>query len=615
MKRWIWILPLLLFVAFSASQSLNDEPVYNDEYHSLRHTGLFDTRYTIQQSLDSVASTSPEHAPLYFVLLSGWVSIVGLHPTTAGFLTLLFMMLAISMVYRFGKRLVNDDVGLYAAFFLSASALSVFYAAEIRMYIPLIFIVSSLLYTYWNIVTVKRQIRPIEWISLYILSVVFIYTHYFAIFVLAAIGLYHLLFVTKTKRWLLVSGVEILAGITFLPWLPTVFAGLGEAQSENISRSVVQSFPELLFNVTFSQSNGLIIGVIILAVASLFLYQRYAKPLRFIWLIFGVSFTLMYLMTEFTPLIPVRRIRYTLMVAPMLVVIWGLGLYYLSRWRIWVYVTVLAWIVMYPVFANSDYMGLYTNRDHFQFDQYPPYHRIQPILSEFEGQHAPVVTAHTTVPVILIDTYYQRWLDRRFFHVTENDTEGSIETFSRILDDSQAFWLVDQPEVKSITDYRFYSETLQDEAHPCLILADEPDLRMTYYLKQEISCDLVNPDVPFDLEFENGFELKNSIFQQIDDQNYRFDAWWVQNGVEDESVGFSLQILDGDFNKFYQLDAVVQRESIASYDIQVDDIPVGEYGVFVILYTSDAYDTILGRSLTASEFVRMNQIATLTIME
>lgn len=602
-------------MTFFASRSLNVEPIYNDEYHSLRHTGLFETRYTIQQSLESVASTSPEHAPLYFVVLNGWVSLVGLHPITARMSSLLFALLAISMVYRFGRRFVNAEVGFYTAFFLSVSAMGVFYAREIRMYIPLVFVVAGFLYSYWGIVIAKQRIRLLQWISLYAFSVIFVYTHYFAIFVLIAIGLYHLLFVPKTKRWVQVAGVEVLAGLTFLPWLPNVFAGLGEAQSENISRTTVQSFPELLFNVTFSQSNGLIIGVIILAIASFLLWKKYRAQVRFIWLTFAVTFILMYLMTLFTPLIPVRRIRYTLMIAPMMMMIWGMGLYYLSRWRWLVYVTLVGWVVMYFVFGSSTYMPLYTNREHFNFDQYPPYHRIEPLLAEFEGQHAPVVTVHPSVEVILINTFYQRWLDRRFLHVTENNSDDASKTFADILDESNAFWLVDQPVTKPIEDYEFYESALADQVHSCLTLADEPDLRMRYFLKTEISCDLVTSDAPYQIEFENGLELKNSIFQQVDAGQYRFDAWWFQNGVADESVGFSLQILDRDLNKYAQMDAVVQRESIASYDIQPDDMPAGEYGVFVILYTIDNYDTIAGRSFTASVFERMNRIAMLTIAE
>jgi hypothetical protein len=599
----------------ASSQFINEEPIYNDEYHSLRHTGLFETRYTIQQSLNSVATTSPEHAPLYFLILNGWVSLVGLHPVTAAMLTLLFMMLAMSMVYRLGTTLVNAEVGVYATFFLSASAFVVFYAQEIRMYVPLIFVVAALLYHYWTIISTKRAVRWWQWVGLYGFSVVSIYMHYFTIFVLLSIGLYHLLFASKTRTWLQIAVAEVLAGVTFLPWLPTVFAGLGEAQSENISRSIVQSFPELLFNVTFSQSNGLVPLVVVLSVASLLLYRRFAKPVRFMWVMFAVTFSLIYLMTTFTPLIPVRRIRYLLMIAPLMMIIWGMGLYYLSRWRWVARALMVGWVVMAFVFVWSDYMPLYSNRAHFRFDQYPPYHRIEPVLAEFEGQHAPVVTVHPSVPVILIDSFYQQWLDRKFFHVIESQPDDAVQTFTDVLDDANAFWLVDQPVIQPIEDYAFYDAVFKDELHPCLTLADEADMRMTYYLKQAISCDLVTTDAPFMLEFENGMQLKNSILQQVGDGQYRFDAWWFQNGVMDESVGFSLQILDGDYNKYYQLDAVVQRQSIATYDIQLEDMPAGDYSVFVILYTSDGYDTIYGRASTASAFERMNAVATLTITD
>ncbi len=613
---WIWIVPILLFIVLISSRYLNIDPIYNDEYHSLRHTGFFESRYTVAESLNSVITTSPEHAPLYFLVLNEWVRAVGIHPITARSLSILIMMLAVSAVYRFSSTLINKQAGLYSAFFVGVSGLGIFYAHEVRMYGMLILLVASLLTVYWQIISNQHTIGLKHWFGLFLFSAMLIYTHYFGIFVLLGIGVYHLLFAAKTRQWWQVIGVELIAGLSFLPWIQVVIAGFSEAQTENIADATTQEAIELIYNVLFAQSNGLFFVVLILAIASFGLRRFRLPQLKYTWTILCIALATMYITSQFLPILPVRRIRYTLMLAPLLTLIWSMGLLYISQWKQVVGGLVLVgWFGMFIVFTNSDYLGLYTNRAHFQFDEYPPYQRIQPVLASINGQHAPVITLQPTVNVILVSEFYEKWLDRKFFDFRDDpdETEETIEKLTDILDDSNAFWVGYQPDKQHIEAYSFY-DYLDSRVQACLTILDEPDLKIVYYLKKPIPCDLVASNTLKTIDFENGMQLQNSILRGTDNGDYALDMWWVQNGVPDESVGFAIQIFDKDMNKIYQSDHVVQRESIASYPIELDDaIPDGDYGVFVILYSSDTYDSISGRSIIDSTYNRMNQIATVQI--
>lgn len=613
---WIWIVPILLFIVLISSRYLNIDPIYNDEYHSLRHTGFFESRYTIAESLNSIITTSPEHAPLYFLVLNEWVRAVGIHPITARSLSILIMVLAVSAVYRFSGTLINKQAGLYSAFFISISGLGIFYAHEVRMYGMLILLVACLLTVYWKIITSQHSIPLKHGLGLFLFSVTLIYTHYFGIFILLGIGVYHLLFVTKTRQWWQVIGIELFAGLSFLPWLQVVIAGFSEAQTENIADAITQEAFELIYNVLFAQSNGLFIVVLILAIAGFGMRRTHLPQLKFGWTILCVALVTMYIISQFLPILPVRRIRYTLMLAPLLTLIWSMGLIYVSQWKRTMGGLVLGvWFGMFIIFTNSEYLGLYTNRAHFQFDEYPPYQRIQPVLASVDGQHAPVITLQPNVNVILVGEFYEKWLDRKFFDFRDDpdETEETITKLTDILDESNAFWVVNQPNQQDITTYSFY-DYLDNRVQACLTILDEPDLRIVYYLKKPIPCDLVSAETPKTIDFENGMQLQNSILRATDDGNYALDMWWVQNGVPDESVGFAIQIFDADMNKIFQSDHVVQRESIASYPIELEDaIPEGDYGVFVILYSSETYDSISGRSIIDSTYNRMNQIATVQV--
>ena len=611
---WIRIIPILLFIVLVSSLSLDVDPIYNDEFHSLRHTGFFESRFTIVESLNSVITTSPEHAPLYFLVLNEWVKAVGIHPITARSLSILIMVLAVSALYHFGSTLVNKQTGFYSAFFFGISSLGIFYAHEVRMYGFIVLVVTSLLTAYWQIVAHQQAIRRRDWLGLYLMSVILIYTHYFGIFILLGIGIYHLLFVAKTRRWWQVVGIEVLAGLSFLPWLQVVIAGFSEAQTEGIADATTQGAIELVYNILFAQSNGLFVVVLILSIISFGLWRSGLAQLKYLWTILFVALITMFITSQTLPILPVRRIRYTLLLAPLLTIIWAMGLVYLSRWKQILGVMILgAWLAMFMVFTNSEYLGLYTNRTHFRFDEYPPYQRIQPLLASFEGQHAPVITLHPSVNVILVDEFYELWLDRKFFDFRDDDEIETIEKLVDILDESNAFWLAYQPNIQDVISYNFYNY-LSEQVHPCLTLLDEPDLQLVYYLKQFIPCELVASETLKTIEFENGMHLQNSVLHATDEGDYALDLWWYQNSVPDESVGFAIQIFDADLNKVYQADHVVQRESIVSYSIELDDsIPSGDYGVFVILYSSDTYDSISGRSIIDSMYSRMNEIASIKI--
>lgn len=614
-KPWIWIVPILLFLALVSSRYLDTSPIFNDEYHSLRHTGLFEARYTIAESLDSVVQTSPEHAPLYFLVLTGWVDAVGLHPITARSFSILIMILAVCTVYRFGSKLVNHKVGLYSAYFLGTSGLSIFYAHEVRMYGFLILLVASLLTVYWQVISTQQPIRRRHWLGLYLFSVMLIYTHYFAIFLLLGIGIHHLLFVSKTRQWWQVVGIELLAGLSFLPWLQVVIAGFAEAQTENIANATTQSAIELIYNLLFAQSNGHFVVVVILSIASFGIRRSRLSQLRYVWTILCVALIAMYITSQILPVLPVRRIRYTLILSPLLTLIWSMGLVYLSSWKKQLGGLVLVgWLVMFVVFFNSSHLGLYTNRERFRFDEYPPYHRIQPAIASFEGQHAPVITLHPSVNVFLINAFYEKWLERDFVHFRDNHESETVKKLGDVLDDSNAFWLVYQPHVQDVKAYDFYDTYLKEKVQACLTLVDDLDLQIVYYLKQSIPCGLVSSESLNTIEYENGMQLRNSILRSTADGNYALNMWWYQNSVADESVGFAIQIFDADMNKIYQADHVVQRESITSYDIALDaDKQSGDYEVFIILYSSDTYDSISGRSAIVDEYSRMNQVATVTV--
>ncbi len=85
------------------------------------------------------------HPPGYYVLLRGWLVLMG-YPTghadphgiglefSAAFFSLFFGVLLIALVYALARRAANRQVGLIAALLVALSPYNVWYSQEVRMY-------------------------------------------------------------------------------------------------------------------------------------------------------------------------------------------------------------------------------------------------------------------------------------------------------------------------------------------------------------------------------------------------------------------------------------------------------------------------------------------------
>ena len=84
------------------------------------------------------------------------------------------------------------------------------------------------------------------------------YLHYLGALVPAAIGVYHVLFVQKDRRWWQVSAVIALAGMVFLLWMPTVISGLVGHQGDESAAPL--TYAEAIRALLSIYSNGILVS-------------------------------------------------------------------------------------------------------------------------------------------------------------------------------------------------------------------------------------------------------------------------------------------------------------------------------------------------------------------
>ena len=91
------------------------------------------------------------HPPLYYSMLSGWISVCGSGESAVRALSALFGTLNIGVIYLLGRRLCGAWVGAVAAWVLALSPLHVRYAQEARMYTLLTLFASLALYAFLHL--------------------------------------------------------------------------------------------------------------------------------------------------------------------------------------------------------------------------------------------------------------------------------------------------------------------------------------------------------------------------------------------------------------------------------------------------------------------------------
>ncbi|MFQ6016139.1 MAG: glycosyltransferase family 39 protein [Anaerolineae bacterium] len=159
MLKWA-ALCLILLLAFGLRvYLLGDKNVWWDEGWSV---------WVAKTDLLTIAhrTANDVHPPLYFWLLHYWMKLVGDEEYALRFLSVVWGTLAIPILYRLGKRLVNQQVGFIAALLFAVARLHLAWSQETRMHSMVTFLILVSFYLLVRLYTDQR----IRTLLLYILA-------------------------------------------------------------------------------------------------------------------------------------------------------------------------------------------------------------------------------------------------------------------------------------------------------------------------------------------------------------------------------------------------------------------------------------------------------------
>jgi len=140
-SRRILILSLIILAFALRVYQLDAKSIWFDESHSLNRASL---------DLPSIASGKQiwgdrviwdrTHVPFYFFLLHFLIKLAGNSDFTLRFLSVIFGVLTMPLIYVMGKKLGHPHAGLWAALLATFSPFYLWYSQEARMYTLLVFL-------------------------------------------------------------------------------------------------------------------------------------------------------------------------------------------------------------------------------------------------------------------------------------------------------------------------------------------------------------------------------------------------------------------------------------------------------------------------------------------
>jgi cellulose synthase/poly-beta-1,6-N-acetylglucosamine synthase-like glycosyltransferase/4-amino-4-deoxy-L-arabinose transferase-like glycosyltransferase len=213
-QRWLALGVVVGVAAVLRLYGLGDVSPWVDELYTVAVRGD-------RPPLELLLHPRDPHPPLYYLLVHGWMGVVGDSVVAVRLLSVLSSLAAVVAVYLLGTELFDDRTGLFGALLLAVSAFHVHFGRFARMYA--LFTLLTAFSWYW-FVRLRDGTRRSQ-VGYVLVTAALVYTHVYALFVVAAQSVFYALSEVDAgvprHRWM---RMQAALGLLSLPWL-LAFAG------------------------------------------------------------------------------------------------------------------------------------------------------------------------------------------------------------------------------------------------------------------------------------------------------------------------------------------------------------------------------------------------------
>ena len=586
---WLWaLLPLLLAAALTIPL-LNDDAFTGDEPKTLFVAGVLSSGpNTLAGVVDALTVRSPEQALGWPILVFIWGRIAGWSEPAIRILPFLAGMLALALVARAGRDLMSAAAGVIAALLLAGSAFFLTYMFHARAFTTVALCATLCVWCYWRIALRPESPGRAAQMGLLLGATGLLYMHYVGALLLPALGLFHLLFVPKNRRWWRPVILLGLAALAATPQLPVFLVGFGKTVTDEGLHNRALDTAELLTRLIRFMSNeilqpplvlGAAAGLVLLLVLALttLLRLRSGRKSDAIWLAGFVAATtllLLIMINEIVGVVVENRIRYLMPLWPLIALLAGAGLWRLAgRHRRLVTVLLAVWLALgawLNLVTGFRYESGYIRRS----DVHTTYREVGKYVSSADGlilDHEAGYLDWQHLYVKMLDVPYVLYIRHR---------DAPLKHVLRLHNAHPYLWLL------FLTQDTGRMEAMADVLGrvPCeRAIDDEWGITLVRHALSPVHC----PDSPARLQFDKDIQLTGPDIR-LEDGMLRLHAGF--RSVDDYLLAhYSLAVHIIDVNtdeRVAQGDTGIGSGAFVpvSSDIDVSALPPGEYELRVALY-------------------------------
>lgn len=600
---------VLLFSFAVGANGLYTEPIWTDELYSLSNMGVFGSPYSPQEIIQSITTYSPDHVPFYYLLGAAWAQFAGWSQVSMRMIAVLCAVLAVAWIYQLGKTIFDLRTGLVAALLMTTSAYVILFFHDIRMYTLLLMLAAMHTWLYWRLAHRRRTTR-MTWLLFLITTVVLLYTHIFALLVLAQLGIFHLLFAKRSRRWRQILYAWAIGALTFLPYLNTLYTAVQLAMdNENVTERAA-SIPELASTLFYLLANGNGILALSLVGAVAWVLGRWRDPSATrLAAVALATMALIMLVNEFVGIVPISRMRYFLILWIPFVLLCAYAVTSMDRWRTITVLFIVAWGLsgfhFYRTRELMDYMGgMYHARNH------PPLHQYVDALRGKVREHDYLlgfsflnyINTDFKFGESIIDYYLkaQLGIDGAFIPKRWRDERLNTDIVRKI--DRHPFLLFAYRPLSLPPNFADVSAYVRSNYDFCSEIDDTRTFSVERYVHPLAGCEHEYRPVHYD----NGIKIVDHFgaYDPDSDRVQVVTGWEVADEGQLDKYNISFQILTGDWQKMSQIDEHLYHDILKWHELEMStaQLPPGNYRLVVILYDRYSGEKVSGNDQTSGEY-------------
>ena len=205
----LWIVSIAAAIRFF---HLNSQSVWFDEAFSIAHS-VRPLNELLRELIQDAG-----HPPLHYFLLHGWFQLAGFGAMQARLFVAIFGVAAIPLLFVLARRFADPATSLVAAFLLAISQMGVYFSQEARPYTQVQFLSLLAALAFLSFLQIPSFWRAMSFGAV---ATALLYTHYYGVGTLLALGLYWLIFRRDYSPFIFrrLAAIVVLIILAYVPWI------------------------------------------------------------------------------------------------------------------------------------------------------------------------------------------------------------------------------------------------------------------------------------------------------------------------------------------------------------------------------------------------------------